>query len=79
MFFSLVRPAWLATVFFTSASPTRESPQCWHWDAHQSARIAPGHVTTVENVGRAMIGVAAHGYSKRVLENTDINLVSAAA
>jgi hypothetical protein len=35
-------------------------------------------VSTAENVGRAMIGVAATGYSKRVLENTDINLVSRA-
>ena len=39
-------------------------------------RIAPRHVTTVENVGRAMIAVAANGFNKRVLENTDINLVS---
>jgi uncharacterized protein YbjT (DUF2867 family) len=36
-------------------------------------KIAPRHVTTVENVGRAMIAVADRGYSKRVLENPDIN------
>ena len=41
-------------------------------------RLAPTHVTTVENVGRAMIAVAAHGFSKRILENTDINFVAAA-
>lgn len=35
--------------------------------------IAPSHVTTAENVGRAMIACAAAGYPKRVLENTDIN------
>ncbi|MDB4898954.1 MAG: epimerase [Gemmatimonadetes bacterium] len=36
-------------------------------------RIAPTHVTTAENIGRAMIAVAANGYPKRVLENADIN------
>jgi uncharacterized protein YbjT (DUF2867 family) len=38
-------------------------------------RLFPNHVTTTENVGRAMIRVAANGYSKRVLENTDINVL----
>ena len=36
-------------------------------------RLAPSHVTTSENVGRAMINVAARGYAKHVLENPDIN------
>jgi hypothetical protein len=36
-------------------------------------RAAPTHVTTAENVGRAMIEVATHGYPKRILENPDIN------
>ena len=40
-------------------------------------RIAPKHVTTVENVGRSMIIVAAKGHTKRVLGNADINLVAA--
>ena len=40
-------------------------------------RLAPRHVTTTENVGRAMIEVAAGRYPKRVLENTDINGVAA--
>lgn len=40
-------------------------------------RLAPRHVTTTENVGRAMIAVAAAGYSRRVLENSDINLLAA--
>jgi uncharacterized protein YbjT (DUF2867 family) len=35
--------------------------------------LFPNHVTTTENVGRAMIWVAANGYYKRVLENADIN------
>jgi hypothetical protein len=35
--------------------------------------VTLGHVTTVENVGRAMIAVADAGYPKRVLENPDIN------
>jgi hypothetical protein len=36
-------------------------------------RLFPKHVTTTENVGRAMIRVAADGCAKRVLENADIN------
>ncbi len=40
-------------------------------------KLAPRHVTTTENVGRAMIEVAAAGYSRRVLENFDINLLAA--
>jgi uncharacterized protein YbjT (DUF2867 family) len=40
-------------------------------------RVASRHVTTTENVGRAMIEVAAAGYSRRVLENPDINLLAA--
>ena len=42
-------------------------------------RLAPRHVTTAENVGRAMIAAAAVGYPKRVLENPDINALAAAA
>lgn len=38
-------------------------------------RLAPRHVTTSENLGRAMIHAAADGYPKRVLENSDINQV----
>ena len=40
-------------------------------------RVAGRHVTTTENLGRAMIAVAAKGYPRRVLENADINLVEA--
>ena len=36
-------------------------------------RLAPTHVTTSVNVGRAMLEVAAHGYPRPVLENEDIN------
>ncbi len=39
-------------------------------------KVVPRHVTTTENVGRAMIEVAAAGYSRRVLENADINLLA---
>ncbi len=42
-------------------------------------RLAPGHVTTSENIARAMIRVALTGYPKRALENTDINQAGAAA
>ncbi|MGH7446293.1 MAG: hypothetical protein ACREK1_06490 [Longimicrobiales bacterium] len=39
--------------------------------------VIPRHITTTENVGRAMIEVAANGYSKRILANADINAVAA--
>jgi uncharacterized protein YbjT (DUF2867 family) len=39
-------------------------------------RLFPRHLTTTENVGRAMIQVAATGYSKHVLENPDINVLA---
>lgn len=42
-------------------------------------RLFPTHVTTTENVGRAMIRVAANGYSRRILENADINALAANA
>ena len=41
-------------------------------------RILPTHVTTSENLGRAMIAVATNGYNKRVLENADINALARA-
>jgi uncharacterized protein YbjT (DUF2867 family) len=37
------------------------------------SRIAPQYVTTTEQMGRAMISVAHHGYAKPVLESEDIN------
>ena len=42
-------------------------------------RLFPKHVTTTENVGRAMIRVAADGCAKRVLENPDINMLAVTA
>jgi len=41
-------------------------------------RILPKHVTTTENIGRAMIEVALEGYSNTILENRDINSFAAA-
>jgi uncharacterized protein YbjT (DUF2867 family) len=38
-------------------------------------KLFPTHVTTTVNVGRALLEVAANGYSKRVLENADINAI----
>jgi len=35
--------------------------------------IRPGFVTTTERVGRAMLHIAKKGYSKKLLENPDIN------
>jgi uncharacterized protein YbjT (DUF2867 family) len=40
-------------------------------------RIAPRAVTTSVNVGRAMIRVAAEGYSRRLIETDDINQLAA--
>ena len=39
-------------------------------------RLAPTRVTTSENLGRAMIAAATTGYSKRILENPDINALA---
>ena len=41
------------------------------------SRVLGSHMTTTENVGRAMINAAAHCYPKRVLENVDINTLAA--
>lgn len=41
--------------------------------------LSPGYVTTTERVGRAMLQVVRHGFTKRVLENPDINNAAAAA
>ena len=38
-------------------------------------RVAPKYMTTTEQVGRAMIKVAKHGYPKPVLESEDINSI----
>ena len=35
----------------------------------------PRFVTTTEQLGRAMLSVAKHGYSKRILESVDINRI----
>ena len=40
--------------------------------------LTPRHVTTAENLGRAMIAVAVSGYSKQILENRDIDAVGGA-
>jgi hypothetical protein len=39
-------------------------------------RLLPTQITTTENVGRAMIEVAARGHPKRVLETADINALA---
>jgi hypothetical protein len=39
-------------------------------------RLAPRHLTTTRNIGRAMIRAADSGYSKRIMENSDINLLA---
>ena len=42
-------------------------------------RFFPGHVTTTEELGQAMLHVLKRGFSERVLENRDIVAVAAAA
>ncbi len=39
-------------------------------------KIAPRHVTTTKEFGRAMINTALHGYEKDILENEDIRKIS---
>src|SRR5438093_327340 len=41
--------------------------------------LLPRYVTTTVNIGRAMIQVAATGYSRQILFSADINQLSAAA
>lgn len=40
--------------------------------------LFPRHVTTTEQMGRAMLAVARKGASKRLLENVDINAAASA-
>jgi hypothetical protein len=40
-------------------------------------RLLPGYVTTTANIGRAMIHVAAAGWSQSVLFSSDINRLAA--
>jgi len=42
------------------------------------SKVAPTHMTTLENVAHAMLAIADAGYEKRVLENSDINAVGSA-
>ena len=42
-------------------------------------KVASKHMTTSENLARAMIAVAERGYSKRILENADINALGGTA
>lgn len=42
------------------------------------SKLAPTHMTTLDNVAHAMLAVADVGYEKRVLENADINAVGSA-
>lgn len=38
-------------------------------------RLSPGHVTTTEQIGRAMLAVARNGFPRRILHTGDINSV----
>jgi uncharacterized protein YbjT (DUF2867 family) len=42
-------------------------------------RLAPRVVTTTEDIGRAMLEVAANGYDRQILENPDITTAAARA
>jgi hypothetical protein len=43
------------------------------------SRVAPRHVTTSENIGRAMLAVAINGYPQHVLRTTEINALGGTA
>jgi uncharacterized protein YbjT (DUF2867 family) len=47
------------------------------WSLPLLKKMFPNQVTTTEQVGRAMIALAAHGGAKRILETQDINAVTA--
>jgi uncharacterized protein YbjT (DUF2867 family) len=42
-------------------------------------RIAPGMLTSTEELGRAMLAVTCKGYPKRILETADINIAASEA
>ena len=42
-------------------------------------RVFPRSMTTSENVGRALIQLAAHGYAHKILETEDINRIAESA
>lgn len=46
------------------------------WTYPLLRRIAPGMVTSTEELGRAMLAVARKGYPKRILETADINIAA---
>ncbi len=58
------RPAWINVVYALTAP-------LLSW----MVRAAPNHMTTSEQLGRAMIKVARDGYPKPILESADINAV----
>ena len=58
------KTAWVDTIY-TLISPLMSL----------TAHLAPNSVTTTEQVGRAMIGVAERGYPKPIMEVEDINRV----
>lgn len=58
------KTAWI-DIIYTAISPLMSL----------AAHLAPNSVTTTEQVGRAMIGVARRGYPKPILEVEDINRV----
>ncbi len=45
------------------------------WPLMPLLKAIPKYATTTEQLGRAMLGVAKHGYPKRILESSDINKV----
>ena len=48
------------------------------WAYPTMRRLMPGMVTSTEEVGRAMIQVARHGYTSKVLETKDIGVAAGA-
>jgi uncharacterized protein YbjT (DUF2867 family) len=59
----------LYQTFYTLAAPFY--PMLW--------RLFARHMTTTQNIGRALIALAQVGYAKRILDNTDINQLAASS
>lgn len=83
--FALTLDGYMFRPGFIRPRPGGVTPRAWYRFLYPLAvplypliaRLAPTHMTTAENVGRAMIAAALVGYPKRILENADIDALAA--
>jgi uncharacterized protein YbjT (DUF2867 family) len=61
-----------------SRTPLYRAVYATLWPFYPLLQLSPGAMTTTEKVGRAMLEVASHGATKRVLDTRDINQLAAA-